>query len=259
MPVPDYEYYGMMAQTWDLFRGDTSNWEDRSFYLDMIRESGQPVLDVGCGTGRLLVDYLSQGVDIDGVDISPEMLTLCRQKAEELGLKVTVYEGDMETMGLPRQYRTILVPSSSFQLVLGPARAFTAIVNLHNHLLPSGSLVMPFMKVWKEGYETSWRQTGETVRSWDGATVKRWSRNWYDPETQLESNEDRYEVIVDGVTVASEHHLRSPATREYTQRQALDLYIRAGFVDLRIYKGFTHEQATGDEEEIFTICGVKPG
>ncbi len=31
MPTPDYEYRGMMAQTWDLFRGDTSKWEDRNF------------------------------------------------------------------------------------------------------------------------------------------------------------------------------------------------------------------------------------
>ena len=257
MTEPDYEYYGMMAQTWDLFRGDTSGWEDRGFYLDMIHASGQPALDVGCGTGRLLLDYLSQGVDIDGVDISPEMLTLCRQKAEAMGLKAILYEGDMETMRLPRQYRTILVPSSSFQLVLEPEHARQVIANLFSHLMQNGSLVMPFMKLWKEGYDSSWRQTGEKIRESDGATVKRWSRNWYDPVSELEHNEDRYEVIKDRVTIASEHHLRSPATRQYSQKQALDLFIQAGLVDLQIFKGFTHEQASSDED-IFTISGVKP-
>src|SRR4030066_234753 len=113
----EYEYHGMMAQTWDLFRGDTSNWEDRKFYLELIREFGTPVLDVGCGTGRLLLDYLSQGIDIDGMDISPEMLDLCRQKAEAIGLKPALYESPMESMRLPRHYQTILVPSSSFPLV----------------------------------------------------------------------------------------------------------------------------------------------
>ena len=92
MTVPDYEYHGMMAQTWDLFRGDTSKWEDRNFYLEIIRESGQPVLDVGCGTGRLLLDYLSQGVDVDGVDLSPEMLNLCRQKADKMRMTPNLWK-----------------------------------------------------------------------------------------------------------------------------------------------------------------------
>lgn len=74
----DYEYRGLLAQTWDLFRGDTSQWPDRLFYREFISQHGGRMLDVGCGTGRLLLDYLMDGVDIEGVDNSPEMLTLCR-------------------------------------------------------------------------------------------------------------------------------------------------------------------------------------
>jgi hypothetical protein len=83
------------------------------------------------------------------------------------------------------------------------------------HLLPGGTLVMPFMKLWKEGFENKWRLTGEKVCPGDGAVVKRWSRNHYDKETQFEHTEDRYAVIMDGITIANEYHVRSPATREY--------------------------------------------
>ena len=116
MLQPEYEYTGLIATNWDLLRGDTSNWEDRFFYRDIINKSGQPVLDVGCGTGRLLLDYLADRVDIDGVDNSPEMLALCGEKAQKLGLRPNVYLQTMETLALPRKYRTIIVPSSSFQL-----------------------------------------------------------------------------------------------------------------------------------------------
>src|SRR5437762_1096266 len=118
MPQPDYEYTGLIADNWDLLRGDTSNWEDRFFYKDLINKSGQPALDIGCGTGRLLLDFLGDGIDIDGVDNSPEMLALCKEKAQKLGLQPTVYLQTMETLDLPRKYRTIIVPSSSFQLII---------------------------------------------------------------------------------------------------------------------------------------------
>jgi ubiquinone/menaquinone biosynthesis C-methylase UbiE len=82
----------MLAATWDLFRGDSSDWPDRAFYKSVIAESGQPALDVGCATGRLILDYLDQGIDIDGFDVSPDMLAICRQKAEEQGLKPNLYQ-----------------------------------------------------------------------------------------------------------------------------------------------------------------------
>ena len=81
MADQDYEYRDLLAKTWDLMRGDTAQWPDRFFYREFIDRHGGPVLDVGCGTGRLLLDYLMDGIDIDGVDNSPEMLALCREKA----------------------------------------------------------------------------------------------------------------------------------------------------------------------------------
>ena len=178
MTQPEYEYHGLMAKTWDLFRGDTSKWEDRGFFLEIIHEKGQPVLDVGCGTGRLLLDFMAQGIDIDGVDNSPEMLALCREKAGAMGLTPRLYENSMESMRLPRQYQTIIVPSSSFQLVLEPADAQRAISNLFEHLLAGGNLVMPFMQVWTRGepLESDWQLSGEKTRPEDGAIYRRWSK-----------------------------------------------------------------------------------
>jgi len=114
MDSENYEYRGFLASAWDLLRGDTSDWSDRPFYRNIILQSGQPALDIGCGTGRLLLDYLAEGIDIDGVDNSPEMLAICREKAQKRGLHPTLFHQSMEALAVPRRYRTIIVPSGSF-------------------------------------------------------------------------------------------------------------------------------------------------
>src|SRR5919199_2431796 len=212
----DYKYRGLIATSWDLLRGDTSNWDDRFFYKDVILNSGQPALDVGCGTGRLLLDYLAGGIDIDGVDNSPEMLALCREKAQQLGLQSRLFQQTMETLDLPRTYRTIIVPSSSFQLVMDLDVAAEALRRFFDHLEPGGTLVMPFMlpeigQATGDVVAEDWRIAGERPRPEDGALVRRWSRSTYDMAHQLEHTEDCYEVIRDGEVIASEHHARSPA------------------------------------------------
>lgn len=259
MTESNYEYRDLIAQTWDLFRGDTSGWPDRTFYREFIEQYGGPVLDVGCGTGRLLLDYMKEGVDIDGVDNSPQMLARCREKASALGLTPTLYQQPMEHLDLPRSYRIIFVPSSSFQLVTDIKAARQTMTRFYQHLESGGVLIMPFMLIWEAGTprQTDWEPDGEVERPEDGALIRRWSRARYDVQDQLEHTETRYEVSLDGEIILSEYHSRSPATRWYTQDQARELYQQAGFTDLEVYREFSHEPAL-EEDGIFSIVGKKP-
>lgn len=260
--MESYEYRGMIATAWDLLRGDTSSWPDRFFYRDLIVRYGQPVLDVGCGTGRLLLDYLAQGIDVDGVDVSPEMLAICAEKAQQLGLHPRLFEQTMQQLELPRTYRTIMVPSSSFQLLTDPHDAQEAMRRFFRHLEPGGILVMPFMLLWsgpstQQIVQGAWELNGEAVRPEDGGTIRRWTRSTLDIAEQFEATEDRYEVLRDGAVVATEMHVRSPATRWYTQQQALYLYEEAGFTSMQIFKEFSEELASA-EDTVFSIVGMRP-
>jgi len=257
MTTPSYEYYGMVAEFWDLFRGDTSTWEDRFFYLDVVKKYGGPVLDVGCGTGRILLDFMQQGFDVDGVDNSPDMLSLLRQKAEQLNLHPTVYQQGMTELSLPRKYQTILVPSSSFQLLLDASLPPIAMHRFYEHLLPGGVLAMPFMTLWKQGNPLESEWTREATRPEDGAKIRRWQYSRFDPETDLEHTIDRYEIVKEGKVMASEEHRQSPATRSYTQEQAVALYEEAGFEDLQLFHEFTFEPAK-QEDDTFCVLGFKP-
>jgi SAM-dependent methyltransferase len=257
MTTPNYEYYGMLAEFWDLFRGDTSTWEDRIFFLEVVKKYGQPVLDVGCGTGRILLDFMQQGIDIDGVDNSPEMLKLLHQKAEKLNLRPTAYQQEMAELSLPRQYKTILVPSSSFQLLLDKSLPPIVMTHFFDHLLPGGALAMPFMTLWKQGDPLESEYTREVVRPEDDATIRRWQHSRFNPETEMEDTIDRYEIIRDGKVISSEKHKQLPGTRSYTQEQALTLYQKAGFKDIQVYSEFTFEPVKLTDT-VFSIIGIKP-
>ena len=259
MSSPNYEYRGLMAATWDVWRDNTADWEDGVFFRDIVRQYGQPVLDMGCGTGRIVLDYLAKGLDIDGVDNSPEMLAICREKAQQRGLLPNLHQQAMEALDLPRTYRTILVPSSSFQLVTEAEAATEVMRRFFAHLQPDGALIMPFSFEWKEGepLQTEWFPVFEKIRPADAATVRRWSQERFSPQEQIWHSEDRYEVRQGDAVIASEHHRRSPAGRWYSRAQAVQLYRDAGFHDIRLLGGFTHTPASA-EDTIFCVLGVKP-
>ncbi len=256
------EYRGLLAQTWDLLRGDTSAWPDRAFYRSLIEAGRGPALDVGCGTGRLLLDYLAAGLDIDGVDNSAEMLELCRTKAAASGIDIAgrLFEQEMAELKLARRYSTIIVPSSSFQLLTDVADAAAAMARFHEHLVPKGVFVMSIMsKLWrgKEPPEhmqwTKWHKLGERARPEDGAVVRRWIRTRYDLAQQLEHEENRYEISRDDVVVEREESARSPAVRWYSQAQAMACCERAGFTGVMVTSGFTLDPASPEDT---TFCVI---
>ena len=256
----DYEYRDLVASTWDLMRGDTSAWPDRDFFRSAIRNSGEPVLDVGCSTGRLLLDYLADGIQVDGVDISPEMIEICRQKALEQSLQPALYVQAIETLDIPRKYRTIIIPSSSFQLVPDLQDARSALERFHDHLLPGGLLVFSIWHTKRAGPAewSDWYLIAEKERPEDGKTIRRQERSMYDPETELRHTENRYEVLENDQVVYSEEHRRSPELRNYTVTQISQLLEQAGYGEIKAVSGYSDDPAT-DEDGSFCVMAWRAG
>jgi SAM-dependent methyltransferase len=252
----DLEYVGLMALAWDPLRGDTSTWPDRKFFLDRIHELGEPVLDVGCGTGRLLLDFLALGIDIDGVEISPDMLAVLGTKAADAGLAVEgrIHEGAMESMALPRRYRLVLVPSSSFQLVLDPAAATAAMARFAAHLEPGGTLIMPWIDIALDHPDGAAERFTDEATLPDGTTIRRTFVGTFDPATGFESTDDHYERLRDGVVIDEQRIVRSPATRHYERDEITALHEVAGLVELRFVSGFTMAPAQADDRVVTTLA-----
>jgi hypothetical protein len=113
------------------------------------------------------------------------------------------------------------------------------------------------MTLWKEGDPLESEFTREVIRPEDGATIRRWSFVRFDPDTDFEHSIDRYEILRDDQVIASEEHRQSPATRSYTQAQAVTLYEEAGFKDIQVLREFTFEPAS-PEDRTFSVLGFKP-
>jgi SAM-dependent methyltransferase len=96
-----------------------------------------PVLDAGCGTGRLLVPLRSEGLEVDGCDASADMIERCRQRAPGARLWVST----LHDLHPPRQYASIVC---SGVLGLGSTREqdSQAVGRLYDALLPGGTLVL---------------------------------------------------------------------------------------------------------------------
>ncbi len=255
----EYEYRSLLASEWDLMRPGAEEWPDIPFYRELILDNGEPALDVACATGRLVLTYMAEGLDVDAIDVSPEMLEICRAKARERGLEPPrLYLQGMEALDLPRQYRTIIVSSGSFGLLTDPADARRALAGFHRHLEPGGKLVMSLILFHPEEAkrEKEWVLEGEETRPADGALVRCWNRVTTSDDGRLQHTEDRWEVLVDGEVVETEHHSRS-ALHGYRPDEAVSIVEAAGFADVQKRGGFANHPVFSSDHG-FIVLGTRP-
>jgi SAM-dependent methyltransferase len=133
-------HHGLIARYWAEFN-DSFRPHEVPYFERRIRDGGGPALDVGCGTGRLLIPFLRAGLDVDGCDASADMVALCREKAEREGFEPTLWTQPMHELELRRRYRTIYV-CGAFGLGSTRDQDAEALRRFHGHLEPGGTLLL---------------------------------------------------------------------------------------------------------------------
>jgi SAM-dependent methyltransferase len=111
---------------------------DIPFYVDEAKRAGSPVLELGCGTGRLTIPVAQSGVEIVGLDQSPSMLAHARTKAAEAVVKIEWIEGDCRTFSLGRKFPLILMAFNSMQHLHDQASLAALFARVREHLAPAG-------------------------------------------------------------------------------------------------------------------------
>ncbi len=144
-PTGGYQSYEFVAELYDHIV-PYKNRSDVPFFVEAAVESGGPVLELGCGTGRILIPTAKAGVDITGLDLSLFMLNVCREylqkESEDVRSRIELIQDDMHNFDIKRLFKLITLPFRSFQHLLTVEDQIQCLECIHRHLDNDGKFIL---------------------------------------------------------------------------------------------------------------------
>ncbi len=135
--------YDSFARFYDMeYRSVT---DDLAFYRQFAERCASPILELGCGSGRIVKHLAQAGLRVTGIDMSLPMLEIARQSlAEEARLERHVHleQADMRTFALRTRFRMCLCAINSFMHLLTQEDQDACVANVYHHLVPGGLFVV---------------------------------------------------------------------------------------------------------------------
>jgi len=140
----NYNDLPVLAELYDLVPAYI-NRIDREFYLNYSLNIGGKTLELGCGTGRVLIPIAKAGINITGLDLSDNMLSVCRKKLtaldEDIQKRVTLINGSMTDFNIDDKFNLITIPFRAFQHILSVDDQLSCFKCINRHLGKNGLLI----------------------------------------------------------------------------------------------------------------------
>lgn len=213
------QFYTVGAKYYDGAYENNPNLHDVPFYLDLAERYGGPILEIACGTGRVLLEIARKGIEIWGVDYSHEQLAILASKLknepERTQHLVRLFEDDMRTFSIGRKFRLVTIPFRPMQHMLTIEDQISALHVARNHLMPDGVLAFD---VFYPNYSLLLQQS-------DTETV---DAEWPDPENE------------------------GQIVRRYFRRISVD-FLHQSFEGEFIFRTFAMGQVVKEDRSRFTL------
>jgi SAM-dependent methyltransferase len=241
-----------------------------AFYQALAQETGGPVLEIACGTGRVTIPIARQGLAVTGVDIVPGMIE--RARAKSAGLDATWVVGDARTFSLDERFRLIFLTGNAFQTFLTRADQEALLGRVRAHLAPRGTLAFETRNPrWRNSADSSEdRPAGEGLfafletrepeeqppyRDRLGREVRMTLAQRYDHVAQILHWTSERRWIEDGV----ERTRVSRTAVRFTWPQELAALLRYnGFAVERQYGDWDRQPLSATSPSIIVVCRARP-
>lgn len=252
-----YIYEGLEAEWYDLL-DELADFDDFDFYRLCLQASPGQVLDLGCGTGRILVPLVALGETVVGLDASPLMLDQCRARLEREGLDASLFLGDMRRFDLgDERFATILVAGYSIQLLATNNEWIDCLKCCYRHLNTDGQLVLPVYLPWdyiwqdvKEGdlevrKESQDSSTGDRLRALQG---------WHlDCDKQVLDLSNVFERYSSGGELMRREEKRM-SVHWRLPNEILEMLQTAGYADIAMYGNYGFDAPEPESETIVFVA-----
>ncbi|MQY76738.1 MAG: methyltransferase domain-containing protein [Spirochaeta sp.] len=235
------------AELYEVTHGEKD--DDHRLYSEYAAEIGSPILEVGCGTGRIILRLAREGHSITGIDLSKGMLEIARQKllaeSEEVRSRVRLEQQDMTELDLPGQkFNLVMMPYAEFAHILTYDRQRYTLDRIAEHMLPGGLLVIS-MSNWdpkevRMSYAEALKTWGKALpMTYEGVFVDerrelritRYIARGYDPSVQIALHVYIHEISkMDGTVVARK---MNPLSLRYVFPNEMRLLLEGAGFDIK--------------------------
>jgi SAM-dependent methyltransferase len=233
---PEKTGYDALARYYELEYADY--FTDVDFYMQLLRRTGGPFLDLACGTGRVALAVADGGYEAVGVDASGAMLAIARKKASS---KMDLLRGDLRTFDLHRQFPLVAVTLNSFMHLLEVEDQIAALGRMAQHLAPGGRAVVSTINPYSVSLHDIEAKLIHEFTKWDaeaGSWVTKLSARDVDTVEQVEHVTYFYDEVKGG----SVQRLVTTLDFRYTYRYELELLMRqSGLEPIAVYGSYDLE------------------
>lgn len=247
-------YHSLSAQVYQIDKPIGCSFGDVEYYQERLKEVDGRILEPAVGTGRILIPLLLSGFDVEGFDLSDDMLHFCTENLARYGFtKDRVKKGDLTCFEVKSLVDAIIIPTGTFLLLDSEEKARQSLAQCFNALQPNGRLLIDISLSHQFVQGKCDSRQFKTAEN-DLITLQVINAE-IDYINQLTISHHRYDKWRNGSIIDSEWEvfkLKWFGVSEFKQ-----LLISAGFSDITISADYQYLQKPINSTEIMTFEAYK--